>query len=221
LRIHAQAACALVATALLVACAAPIRPGAVPDKAASPTTNASRAIPDKPTPSTTNASRATPDKPATSTTAGTGNRASIRPLRLRIPSIGVDTRLETLGVTPLGRLQPPVDPQRAGWFPGSAVPGDLGPAVVAGHRDSTVGPAVFWHLTDLSLGDAVIVTRSDGVTVRFEVAQIRRVPRASFPTQQVYGATPDSMLRLITCGGLYDHVHGRYLDNVLVVALAV
>jgi LPXTG-site transpeptidase (sortase) family protein len=207
---------------LLVACAAPSRPHTVPDKAASPTTNASRAIRDKLTPSTTNASRATPDKPATSTSAGAiRDGASIRPLRLRIPSIGVDTRLETLGVTRLGRLQPPADPQRAGWFPDSAVPGDLGPAVMAGHRDSKVGPAVFWHLTDLRLGDAVIVTRSDGVTVRFEVAQIQRVPRASFPTEQVYGATPDSMLRLITCGGLYDHVHGRYLDNVLVVALAV
>jgi LPXTG-site transpeptidase (sortase) family protein len=181
------------------------RPAGTP--AASPTTNASPAIPDKPTPSTT--------------TGGVNKKASIRPLRLRIPSIGVDTPLETLGVTRLGRLQPPVDPQRAGWFPGSAVPGELGPAVVAGHRDSKVGPAVFWHLTDLRIGDTVIVTRSDGATVRFEVAQIRRVPRASFPTEQVYGATPDSMLRLITCGGLYDHVHGRYLDNVLVVAVAV
>jgi len=50
---------------------------------------------------------------------------------------------------------------------------------------------------------------------------VRRVPRADFPTEQVYGASPDRVLRLITCGGLYDHVHGRYLDNVLVVALAV
>jgi LPXTG-site transpeptidase (sortase) family protein len=203
----ARAACPLVLSALLVSCAASGGPRAIPDKAASPTLNASGAIPDKPTPSTT--------------PGGANNGASIRPERLRIPSIGVDTALETLGVTRLGRLRPPVDPQRAGWFPGSAVPGELGPAVVAGHRDSKVGPAVFWHLTDLHLGDKVIVTRSDGVTVRFEIAQIRRVPRVSFPTEQVYGATPDSMLRLITCGGLYDHVHGRYLDNVLVVALAV
>lgn len=203
----AQAACALVVSWLLVSCAAPSRPGAGLDNAASPTTNALRAIPDKSAPPTS--------------TGGVSNGASIRPLRLRIPSIGVDTRLETLGVTRLGRLRPPVDPQQAGWFPGSAVPGELGPAVVAGHRDSTVGTAVFWHLTDLRLGDTVIVTRSDGATVRFEVAQIRRVPRASFPTEQVYGATPDSVLRLITCGGLYDHVHGRYLDNVLVVALGV
>jgi LPXTG-site transpeptidase (sortase) family protein len=203
----AQVACTLVVSWLLVSCTASNGSRAVPDKAASPTTNASRAIPDKPTPSTT--------------PGGANNGVSVRPQRLRIPSIGVDTSLETLGVSRLGRLRPPVNPQRAGWFPGSAVPGELGPAVVAGHRDSKVGPAVFWRLTDLRLGDTVIVTRSDGVTVRFEVAQIRRVPRASFPTEQVYGATPDSMLRLITCGGLYDHVHGRYLDNVLVVALAV
>lgn len=140
---------------------------------------------------------------------------------MRIPAIGVDSELEQLGVTARGRLRPPVHPQRAGWFPGSALPGELGPAVIAGHRDSKTGPAVFWRLTDLRPGSTVTVTRSDGVTVRFEVAQIRRVPRASFPTAQVYGATPDRMLRLITCGGLYDHVHGRYLDNVLVVALAV
>jgi LPXTG-site transpeptidase (sortase) family protein len=168
-----------------------------------------------------------PDKPATSAalsgpTADGGVTAKpIRPVHIRIPAIGVDSVLERLGVSRRGRLQPPVDPQLAGWFPGSVVPGELGPAVIAGHRDSRVGPAVFWRLTDLRPGDTLVVTRSDDVDVRFEVRQVRRVPRASFPTEQVYGATPDSLLRLITCGGLYDHVQGRYLDNVLVVALAV
>jgi LPXTG-site transpeptidase (sortase) family protein len=206
LRTSARIACALVVSSLLASCAASARLGANPNTSASPTTNTAGVIPDTPAPS--------------GATAGV-NHGQVRPLRLRIPAIGVDTQLEKLGVTSGGRLQPPVNPQRAGWFPGSSVPGELGPAVLAGHRDSLVGPAVFWHLTDLRLGDSVIVTRSDGVTVRFEVAQIRRVPRANFPTEQVYGATPDRMLRLITCGGLYDHVHGRYLDNVLVVALAV
>ena len=56
---------------------------------------------------------------------------------------------------------------------------------------------------------------------RFAVQEVRRVPRAKFPTEQVYGATPDRALRLITCGGQYDVTHGRYLDNVLVLALAV
>jgi LPXTG-site transpeptidase (sortase) family protein len=204
LRTPARFACALVVSSLLVSCAASTRPGANPDRPASPTRNTSPAVTGQP-----------------SSPAAGANHRQVRPVRLRISSIGVDTQLEKLGVSRSGRLQPPVDPQRAGWFPGSSVPGELGPAVIAGHRDSLVGPAVFWRLTDLRLGDTVSVTRSDGVTVRFKVAQIRRVPRANFPTEQVYGATPDRVLRLITCGGLYDHMHGRYLDNVLVVALAV
>jgi LPXTG-site transpeptidase (sortase) family protein len=204
LRTSARVACALVVGSLLASCAVSARPGANPKTSASPI-----------------ASGVITHSPASSSATAGVNHGQVRPLRLRIPAIGVDTQLEKLGVARSGRLLPPVNPQRAGWFPGSSVPGELGPAVLAGHRDSLVGPAVFWRLTDLRPGDSVIVTRSDGVTVRFEVAQIRRVPRANFPTEQVYGATPDRMLRLITCGGLYDHVHGRYLDNVLVVALAV
>lgn len=146
---------------------------------------------------------------------------SVRPDRLQIAAIGVDSSLEKLRVTPDKLLAPPVDPARAGWFPGSAVPGEQGPAVIAGHRDSVNGPAVFWRLTDLRPGNRIKVTRSDGRIVAFEVVQVRRVARKNFPTEEVYGPTPDSTLRLITCGGLYDHVRGRYLDNVLVLAVPV
>ncbi len=143
------------------------------------------------------------------------------PTRLRIPRIGLSEPLEQLRVDAHDHLRPPVDPARPGWFPGGAVPGDVGAAVIAGHRDSLRGPAVFWRLTDLRIGDRVTVARSDGNSVQFRVTEVRRVDRARFPTADVYGPTPDRTLRLITCGGSYDHLHGRYLDNVLVLALAV
>jgi LPXTG-site transpeptidase (sortase) family protein len=142
-------------------------------------------------------------------------------VRLRIPALNVDTAVERLRVGLAGRLRPPQDPARPGWFPESPVPGDLGAAVVAGHRDSRTGPAVFWRLADLSVGDSVVVDRSDGRTARFRVVDVRQVSRSRFPTADVYGPMPDHALRLITCGGLYDHVYGRYRDNVLVLALAV
>lgn len=145
----------------------------------------------------------------------------IWPARLRIPAINVDAAMEDLNMTREGELRPPIDPDRAGWFPDSAVPGELGSAVIAGHRDSTRGPAVLFRLIDLRPGDIVHVTRSDGVEVQFEVVEVRRVPQDEFPTASVYGATPDSSLRLITCGGVFDRVSGRYRDNVLVLALKV
>ena len=36
------------------------------------------------------------------------------------------------------------------------------------------------------------------------------VPRDRFPSEKVYGATPERALRLITCGGRYDAAWGGY-----------
>ncbi|HEX2499157.1 MAG TPA: sortase, partial [Actinomycetes bacterium] len=66
--------------------------------------------------------------------------------------------------------------------------------------------------------DRVVVARSDGVVARFRVESVRAFPRADFPTAEVYGATPEPVLRLITCGGVYDRGNG-YRDNVVVFAV--
>jgi sortase (surface protein transpeptidase) len=151
----------------------------------------------------------------------TGGRAAGRPVRLEIPAIDVHSRLERLGTDAAGTLVPPRHPLRAGWYAAGPAPGDLGPAVLAGHVDSRSGPAVFWRLSSLQRGDRLAVTRADGRTVRFRVTSVRHVDRARFPTQAVYGPVPDRALRLITCGGTYDHAQGRYRQNVVVFALAV
>ena len=45
------------------------------------------------------------------------------------------------------------------------------------------------------------------------------VAKDAFPTQAVYGPTPGPELRLITCGGEFDHSARRYLSNVVVSAV--
>jgi hypothetical protein len=147
-------------------------------------------------------------------------RPTVRPVELDIPRIGVSTPLVELRVR-RGVLQPPSDSARAGWYPRSATPGDLGAAVIVGHLDSKSGRAVFYRLGSLRPGDRMAVTLSDGSHARFAVQEVRQVPRDRFPSEEVYGATPDRALRLITCGGPYDAARGGYQDNVLVLALAV
>lgn len=147
--------------------------------------------------------------------------ASARPVRLRIPAIGVDAGLEQLATDAHHVLQPPRDAAKAGWYVASAVPGDLGPSVIAGHVDSARGPAVFWRLRELGAGDRISVAISDGRTVAYRVVSVRRYPRDQFPTEDVYGPTPDTALRLITCGGTYDRRARHYRDNVVVFAIAV
>ncbi|SDC01287.1 Sortase family protein [Geodermatophilus telluris] len=143
---------------------------------------------------------------------------SAPPSRLRVPAIGVDTALADLGLDAAGALAAPADPDRAGWFARGTVPGDVGPAVLAGHVDSVDGPAVFARLRELVPGDEVLVDRADGTTARFRVTDVERHRKDAFPTEAVYGPTADPQLRLVTCGGDFDRSVRSYEDNVVVFA---
>ncbi len=150
--------------------------------------------------------------------SGGGGQAAV-PVRLRVPVIEVDSALVRLGVDDAGALVPPSDFARAGWFAGGPAPGETGPAVIAGHVDSSEGPAVFFRLAHLAPGDEVLVDRADGTTARFTVTAVDRYAKAEFPTERVYGPTPRAELRLITCGGEFDPEVGSYRDNVVVSAV--
>ena len=141
-----------------------------------------------------------------------------RPVWLSIPSIGVRTRLIRLGVNSDGTLQVPSSTTVAGWYTGSPRPGTVGSAIIAGHVDSRSGPGIFFWLRTLRPGDRVYVGRADGTMAVFTVTKIRRFAKDQFPTAAVYGPVPDSELRLITCGGIFDRSLGSYLSNVVVFA---
>ena len=143
-----------------------------------------------------------------------------RPVGLTIPSIGVRaSTVVTLGKDPNGNLQVPQDFATPGWFADGPAPGQYGPAVIAGHVDSTNGPAIFYRLGALRRGAAVMVSRADGSIARFSVDKVERYAKNRFPTIAVYGDTTHrSDLRLITCAGMFDRATGHYLDNVVVYA---
>jgi sortase (surface protein transpeptidase) len=141
-----------------------------------------------------------------------------RPVSLTIPLIGVSTRLVTLGLTASGELQVPSSTSVAGWYTGSPKPGAIGSAIIVGHIDSLTGPGVFYRLPELRPGDKVYVKRADGTLVEFRVTLVQTYLKDRFPTQAVYGPTPDPELRLITCGGAFDDATGHYLSNIVVYA---
>lgn len=140
------------------------------------------------------------------------------PLRIQIPAIEVDSDLMDLGLRRDGSLQTPPEGFPAGWFTGAPTPGELGPAVIAGHVDWDGEAGVFYRLSDLRPGDDVLVTREDGTIAVFRVTQVEAFAKSSFPTALVYGDLPYSGLRLITCGGSFDRRTRHYVDNIVVFA---
>ena len=149
-------------------------------------------------------------------------RATPVPVRLEIPSIGVDTGLQRLGKEPDGTVAVPGGRHRwdeAGWYAGGPRPGDLGSAVILGHVDSKFdGPAVFYRLRELRRGDQIKVVRADGSVVRFTVDRTEQYPKTRFPTDDVYYPTGAPRLRLVTCGGTFDYQRHSYRSNVIVFA---
>ena len=142
------------------------------------------------------------------------------PQRIVIDKIGVAAAVETVGLATDGTLTTPTDVANAGWYTGSSRPGGKGPAVIVGHVDSADGPAVFARLAELEVGDVVTVENGSGTALPFAVSTVTRHPKQSFPSEAVYGPSPDAELRLITCGGRYDTDSG-YVDNVVVFARAL
>jgi hypothetical protein len=140
------------------------------------------------------------------------------PVRLEIPAIGVSTRLVRLGLGAGGGMQVPGDFRTAGWFTGAAEPGQLGPALVAGHVDSRRGPAVFFRLHELRPGDEVRVVRADRRVVRFVVESLARYPKRALPGERLYGPATAPSLHLVTCAGSFDRRRHSYRDNLVVAA---
>ena len=139
------------------------------------------------------------------------------PVRLQIPAIGVDSGLMELGLKADGSMQVPPSGFPAGWYVGAPTPGELGPAIIAGHVDWK-GPGVFYDLHRLKPGDLVTVTRKDGRKPVFRVTRVQAFPKAQFPTKAVYGNIENAGLRLITCGGTFNSRTGHYEDNIVVFA---
>ncbi|MEU0459171.1 class F sortase, partial [Streptomyces sp. NPDC006129] len=119
-----------------------------------------------------------------------------------------------------GQLDPPPadDTNLVGWYAEGHSPGETGTAIIAGHVDTKTSPAVFARLGELRKGDRFHVTRADGSRATFVVDDARSFPKDDFPSERVYGDTPDPQVRLITCSGAYDRQARDYTENLVVFA---
>ncbi|MFD5026557.1 class F sortase [Streptomyces sp. NPDC058373] len=141
------------------------------------------------------------------------------PTRLAVPGITIEAPVVAMGLDQQGRLgTPPLSkPDEVSWYRHGPSPGEPGAALIAGHRDTRTGPAIFLNLNALERGDAVHVGRADGRTAVFAVDEVHTYTKEEFPDDKVYGRTSRPELRLLTCGGSFDPKTG-YSANVVVFA---
>lgn len=176
------------------------------------------------TTSTTSAPATSSSAPTTSPSSAapsTGPKPSDRPVRVKVPKLAIDAPVILLGLDQDQALEVPGNATDTGWWSGGSVPGTAGPAVLAGHVNYKGQAGVFQEIGGMKPGDRVEVTLDDGTATEFVVDRVEQHPKDAFPTDAVYGPTPGSELRLITCGGDFNQSSGHYDDNIVVFARAV
>ncbi|MGC0421028.1 class F sortase [Embleya sp. AB8] len=142
------------------------------------------------------------------------------PVGVDVAEINLHAPVTAVGLDDDGAVKvPPADgDRRSGWYDQGPTPGELGPAVIVGHLDSSSGPAVFFDVGTLRAGAIVEIRRADQSTAIFTVDAVERFTKSDFPTERIYGDVARAELRLITCGGDYDRAHGGYQDNTVLFA---
>ncbi|GAA2953250.1 class F sortase [Kitasatospora cinereorecta] len=144
------------------------------------------------------------------------------PERVEIPSVGIEAPVVPRGLDPDGAIEPPpyAKPGTVGWYGSGTEPGTEGAALFVGHVDTETKPAVFYGLSAAQPGEKVRVSRSDGSVAEFTIDDVQVFTRERFDAQKAYGPRKDGRaeLRLITCGGTYDHDSRAYTANVVVSA---
>lgn len=145
------------------------------------------------------------------------NASPLDPVRIVIPSIGVNSSVSPTGLTSSGALGVPYNVFYTAWYDQSAFPGQQGATLIDGHVSSWTSKGVFYYIKDLKAGDLIKVTNRAGTTfnysvVKSQVFSANSVNMASAVTPITPG-TPG--LNLITCTG--DVIPGTSLFNERVI----
>ncbi len=124
-------------------------------------------------------------------------KQTAQPVRLIIPSIGLNAPVESVGINSKGEMDvPPGDSSEVGWYKYGTIPGNVGSAVIDAHVF-----AAFEDLQHLSVGSEVYVENANGQRLKFVVDDSRVYKLGELTSGMLFGKRDARRLNLITCAG--------------------
>lgn len=149
------------------------------------------------------------------------------PIRISIPSVGVDAPVTAMGLDSRKYPEVPKSGSEVAWYTFSAPPGQGNNAVFSGHVDwyywGMPGEGVFYHLRELQIGDDISLDLEDGSQIRYTVTANVAVLYDDPNVIDVMDPTSRDVITLITCGGTWQRDYsdpngGNYSHRVIVRA---
>lgn len=142
------------------------------------------------------------------------------PARLQAPTLGLSARIGPVGLADSGDMEVPGSAAEVGWYELGPRPGERGNAVLVGHNVWNGQPGAFAQLGQLRAGDRITVATSMGAHYVYVVERVQTYRTDAAPIGEIFAASADPVLTLITCAGRPD-ARGEYPDRLVVRARAV
>lgn len=145
------------------------------------------------------------------------------PRVIRIDTLGVEARVLRVGVTTDNAIDTPKNSNDAGWYDGSAKPGEAGAMIINAHYSGLTKPGIFHGLEKLKSGAIISIEKGDGKILRYAVDKIEKLPAKEVQMDQLFVSRKPNVqsLNLITCSGNFDPKTQTYDQRVIVHASAV
>lgn len=139
--------------------------------------------------------------------------ATFRPVTIEIPALSVTAPMDPQVPDADNVLGVPSDPKRLGWREAGALPGaEVGTLLAYGHVvNRGYGRGVLYHLSDLAVGDDIVLAGADGERVVYRVTENSSMHKDDMPANEMLALEGPHRMALYTCSGSPDATgHRQY-----------
>lgn len=138
------------------------------------------------------------------------------PVKLEFQQTQVTVNILPVGLDATGRMLVEDNLEVVSWYKQSAIPGNQGNALLAGHRDwkGELGP--FQYLENIQKGEHILIQYENQEVRTFQVIE-KQVYHAEEVPASVMNIQEGPRVTLITCTGKFIREKGGYQDRLVVI----
>ena len=143
------------------------------------------------------------------------------PVRMVIQKIEVDAPIHSVGLDASGAMDVPNSNTEIGWYNRSAQMGQTARSILLdGHYGTDDEPAVFYRLSELKVGDSIMLVGDKQTQATYTVTETSSQPLEQVDMKKaLYYGEGKETLTIITCEGKYDAARATYNDRQVVYAV--
>ena len=141
----------------------------------------------------------------------------VAPVRLRIPSLALDYEIQGTGADQNGTMQVVPSISVISWYKQSAIPGNTGNAILAGHNTWRGERSPLYTMDDLPIGSEMAIEYEDGSIVYFMLESVFVYKLKTAPVDKILDLQGDARVTLITCKPPFNIVTGTSDNRIVAV----